>query len=71
MEAPAKIVAATGKNMKIMLRRLWTDEEGQDLTEYALLLTLVALSAVAAMSNLAQALSETFSSAAANISAIT
>jgi Flp pilus assembly pilin Flp len=48
---------------------LWKDEQGQDLTEYALLVTLVALAAIAAMSSLATALSQTFSSAAANINA--
>ena len=36
--------------MKKMLARLWKEEEGQDLTEYALLLVLVALAAVAALS---------------------
>jgi Flp pilus assembly pilin Flp len=34
------------------LKRLWSDETGQDLTEYALLVVLVALGAVAAMSSL-------------------
>ena len=27
--------------MKIVLKRLWNEEEGQDLTEYALLLVLI------------------------------
>jgi len=52
-----------------MLRRLWKDEDGQDLTEYALLLVLLILGAIAGMSNFAQAISHTFSSAAANLSA--
>ena len=55
--------------MKIILGKLWTDQSGQDLTEYALLLVLLVLGAVAAMSNFAQAISQTFSSAAANLSA--
>lgn len=55
--------------MKIILRKLWADDDGQDLTEYALLLVLLVLSAIAGMSNFAQALSQTFSSAAANLSA--
>ena len=29
--------------MKAMLRRLWCEEEGQDLTEYALILAFVVL----------------------------
>jgi Flp pilus assembly pilin Flp len=57
--------------VKAIASRLWKDEQGQDLTEYALLVTLVPLGAVAAMSTLATALSQTFSSAAANVSAIT
>ena len=55
--------------MSIILHKLWAEEHGQDLTEYALLLVLLVLGAVAAMSTFAQAISQTFSSAAANISA--
>ena len=33
--------------MKNLLRRLWKDEQGQDLIEYALLVALIALAAVA------------------------
>ena len=32
--------------MKTILARLWKEDEGQDLTEYALLLVLVALAAI-------------------------
>ena len=53
--------------MKNILSRLWKEEEGQDLTEYALLVVLVALGSVAAMGSLSQAISKVFSSAAANI----
>ena len=35
--------------MKNFLRRLWREEEGQDLVEYALLVALVALGAVVEM----------------------
>ena len=51
--------------------RLWRDESGQDLTEYALLLALIALSAVVGMNSLAQAVSNIFSNAAANMSTAT
>lgn len=34
--------------MKTMLKRLWKEEEGQDLLEYALLIALIALIAAAA-----------------------
>ena len=50
------------------LRRLWKEEEGQDLTEYALLIVLLAMGSVAAIGNLAQAISSAFSSAALNLS---
>jgi pilus assembly protein Flp/PilA len=33
--------------MKNLLIRLWKEEEGQDITEYALLLVLIALGSVA------------------------
>lgn len=31
--------------MKLLMKRLWREEEGQDLTEYALLLVLLVLAA--------------------------
>jgi pilus assembly protein Flp/PilA len=54
--------------MKNILRHLWQDEEGQDLTEYGLLLVLVALAAIATMKTLASALSNVFSNAASSLS---
>jgi pilus assembly protein Flp/PilA len=53
--------------MKELLSRLWKEEDGQDLTEYALLVVLVALGSVAAMGSLSQAISKAFSSASANL----
>ena len=38
--------------MRNLLYRLWKEEDGQDLTEYALLVVLVALGSVAAMGSL-------------------
>ena len=52
--------------MTTILGRLWK-EEGQDLTEYGLLLVLVALAAVAGMNTLATAINNAFSSAASNL----
>jgi Flp pilus assembly pilin Flp len=49
--------------MKQLLMRLWQEEEGQDLTEYALLLVLVSLVAVAAMGQLGSGVSTAFSNA--------
>jgi pilus assembly protein Flp/PilA len=53
--------------MKRVLRRLWRDEQGQDLVEYALLVVLVSLSAIVAMNSLASGISDAFSNAAANL----
>jgi pilus assembly protein Flp/PilA len=47
-------------DMKNLLRRLWRDEEGQDLIEYALLVALVALAAVTGMQGLANAINTEF-----------
>jgi len=53
------------------LKRLWKEEEGQDLTEYALLLALIALAAIVTMKSLATAINAVFSNAAANLSTTT
>ena len=57
--------------MKNFMLRVWKEEEGQDLTEYALLLVLVALAAITAMGTLANAIKNTFSSAASNLTTAT
>lgn len=49
------------------LRRLWQEEGGQDLVEYALLVVLISLGAVASMKALANAVSDAFSNASANL----
>jgi pilus assembly protein Flp/PilA len=49
--------------MKI-LKKLWKEEEGQDLVEYGLLIVLVGLFCVTAMKGLANAISDAFSNAA-------
>ena len=53
--------------MKELLKRLWQEEEGQDLTEYALLLVLISLVAVAAMGALGSGISDAFHNAAENL----
>jgi pilus assembly protein Flp/PilA len=57
--------------MKDIFVRLWKEEEGQDLTEYALLLVLLALAAVGALRGLATALSGVFTNAATNLNTAT
>jgi Flp pilus assembly pilin Flp len=46
--------------MKHLLKRLWQEEDGQDLTEYALLVVLIALAAIAAINSLSTALVAAF-----------
>ncbi len=53
--------------MKQHLLRLWKEEEGQDLTEYALLLVLLSLAAVGSLSALATAINNVFSQAVVNL----
>jgi len=53
--------------VKHHLVRLWKEEEGQDLTEYALLLVLLSLAAVGSLSALATAINNVFSQAVLNL----
>ena len=57
--------------MQNLLLRLWHDEAGQDLTEYALLMVLIALASIVAMKGLAVAISNVYGNAAANLSSAT
>lgn len=57
--------------IKQIARKLWGDEQGQDLTEYALLVVLLALAAVIGMGQLAGAINNVFSAAASNLTANT
>jgi Flp pilus assembly pilin Flp len=57
--------------MKQLALRLWREETGQDLTEYALLMVLIALSSIVAMNSLAQAISNVYGNAASNLSTAT
>jgi len=53
--------------MKNLMVRLWNEEEGQDLTEYALLLVLLSLAAIATLGTLANAINSVFGQAASNL----
>lgn len=57
--------------MKNLVIRLWNEEEGQDLTEYALLLVLLSLAAVGSLNILATAINKTFNNAATNLNTAT
>ncbi|MGD0124335.1 Flp/Fap pilin component [Acidobacteriia bacterium SbA2] len=54
--------------MRNLLDRLWKEDEGQDLTEYGLLLVLIALAAIAMMQSLGSAINAVFSTASASMS---
>jgi pilus assembly protein Flp/PilA len=54
--------------MTELMRRLYREEDGQDLTEYALLIFLVALVAITTMKTLGSTISQVFANAAANLS---
>jgi Flp pilus assembly pilin Flp len=54
--------------MRSLFVRLWQEEKAQDLTEYALLLVLIALAATAAMSAVGQAVSTVFNNASGSLS---
>jgi Flp pilus assembly pilin Flp len=57
--------------MTRVLAGLWKDQEGQDLTEYALLLVFLAFAAISAMNSLATGINAAFSSAASSLNAAT
>jgi pilus assembly protein Flp/PilA len=59
------------KHMMNFLKKLWKEEEGQDLTEYGLLLVLVALAAIGSMGVLADAINNAFSNAASHLNSTT
>jgi pilus assembly protein Flp/PilA len=56
--------------MKTLFVRLWNEQEGQDLTEYALLLALIALGAITAMRSIASTINGVFQNAASNLAGI-
>jgi Flp pilus assembly pilin Flp len=53
--------------MKPLVLHLWTDQSGQDLTEYALLLVLISLVAIVSMQRIATAIRNVFNTAATNL----
>jgi pilus assembly protein Flp/PilA len=49
-------------HMKSLLCKLWVEEEGQTLVEYALIIALIAVAAIAAMSYLSGKVQTNYSS---------
>jgi pilus assembly protein Flp/PilA len=54
--------------MMNFLKKLWKDEEGQDLIEYGLLLTLIALVCIASLNTISNAVKDMFSNAVVSLS---
>jgi pilus assembly protein Flp/PilA len=57
--------------MKNLLKRLWKEEQGQDLIEYALLVALVALAAVVGMGSLASSINTEFGNLGTDLTSAT
>jgi pilus assembly protein Flp/PilA len=57
--------------MGTALKRLWQEEKGQDLVEYALVAALIALASVAALNNVAGLLKTAFNNAVVSMSSTT
>jgi Flp pilus assembly pilin Flp len=53
--------------MGTVLRTLWSDRSGEDLTEYALLLVLISLAVTASLTALGSAVSDSFSNASGQV----
>jgi len=60
--------AQTGEKMKAMLRKLWLQDEGQDLAEYGLLLILIAVAVVTGITLFKDQIVAAFSSATSVLS---
>jgi pilus assembly protein Flp/PilA len=59
------------RTFKNTFKRMWKEIEGQDLVEYALLIIMISLLAIAAMKNLASGISNAFQSAATQLNSTT
>jgi len=57
--------------MKNLLKRLWKEDEGQDLLEYALLIVLLSLAAIGSIGGLATAINGTFAKGANSLNTTT
>ena len=53
------------------MKRLWTDEEGQDLIEYVLVVAMLALASAAAFPPLANALATAFNTGSNCLNSVT
>ena len=53
--------------MQNFWKRLWHEDEGQDLTEYALILVLISLVAIVAMKLIGSTVHDVYSNASSNM----
>jgi pilus assembly protein Flp/PilA len=56
--------------MKQLIRRFWTDESGQDMVEYALLLVLITLVVIVALRIMGPVISNFFNDVSDNLNTI-
>jgi pilus assembly protein Flp/PilA len=57
-----------GENMKTLLVRFVREDEGQDLVEYALLITFIALACIVGMQNLGTAINNKYNAISTSLS---
>jgi pilus assembly protein Flp/PilA len=57
--------------MTVIIKRLWAEENGQDLIEYALLVALVALAAAVGMNSLATSINTEFTNLGTSLTTTT
>lgn len=56
--------------MTLLLRRVWNDNDGQDIAEYAVMLAVILLIVVGTIKLIAAEANETFSQAASSIGSV-
>lgn len=50
-----------------LLKRMWSEEDGQDLTEYVLIMVLISLLAITVLRGIGLTLANAFSTASSNM----
>lgn len=71
VKSPITPFSSGESDMRNLLKYLWRDERGQDLVEYALLVILIVLAAVASIKMLGDTITRVFNNANAAVSGYT